>query len=370
MSETIVVSSPVADASDVPQSVREPAKNKREADAERAATRLRRAGYSYRRIAETLSIPYITISRWLSGDTSSPVPTAPKPKPFRADPRDLVPASEIAARQAAVAALAPPQDVIETGEVSHRLEVLQLQFASFEKYARDMAEEFNTSRKELLAEQAEAVKDMARERDAIHLTRKSFEAAIQRFDSKFDDLANELRGELETLKDHVRQQLEKIKADVTGGAASSAPARIAKKPAREEEPEEDDPFGGGDDEDPFASSGDDDDDPFGSSNDDEDPFADKGEDTKSAEADDEDPFATDDDDEDPFADKGEDTKSAKADDEDPFATDDDDEDPFADKGEDTKSAKSDDDDPFAAKEDDDPFATEDDDDPFAEKPSR
>lgn len=356
--ETIyVAATPGADDSGVPQSVRGGAAGKKEADAERAANRLRKAGYSYRRIAETLKIPYITVSRWLSGDVGvvhKPPPPPPSPLRVKVDPRDLVPADKAADGTPAPARPSPPSPERgaedDTADLAHRVEVLGLQFSAFEGYARDMAEEFNQSRKELLDSQAKAVEDMARERDSIVLARKGFETAIQRFDNKFDELAAELRGELETLKSSVAEQLAALRKEMQGlaaGGAAPKKAAAADPFADDAEDDDDNPFGGGgkkaaDPDDPFAS---DDDDPFGSGGDD-DPFASGGDD---------DPFATGDDD-DPFA-----APKKKADPDDPFASGDDDDDPFGAGG---------DDDPFAAGDDDDPFAAPkkkaDPDDPFAD----
>lgn len=342
--ETIyVAATPGADDSGVPQSVRGGAAGKKEADAERAANRLRKAGYSYRRIAETLKIPYITVSRWLSGDVGvvhKPPPPPPSPLRVKVDPRDVVPADKAEDGTPAPARPSPPSPERgaedDTADLAHRVEVLGLQFSAFEGYARDMAEEFNQSRKELLDSQAKAVEDMARERDSIVLARKGFETAIQRFDNKFDELAAELRGELETLKSSVAEQIAALRKEMQGLAAGgAAPKKAAAADPFADEADDDDPFGGGgkkaaDPDDPFAS-GDDDDDPFGAGGAD-------------------DPFATGDDD-DPFA-----APKKKADPDDPFASGDDDDDPFGAGG---------DDDPFAAGGDDDPFATGDDDDPFA-----
>ncbi len=354
-SESIVVATPMADASAVPQSVRGVPGAAKETDGERAANRLRKAGYSYRRIAETLKIPYITVSRWLSGDLPfHRKPPPPPPPPIKADPRDLVvpePPTADAASDAApdideapVAPMPPrravptvadapavrapsPERGAEDDDIGHRLEVLQLQFSAFEGYARNMAEEFGRNRKELLDTQAKAVEDMTRERDAITLARKGFDTAILRFDNRFDELAAELRQELATLKDEVRGELADLREKLEGlGQGGGARRDAGAKPTAAAE-DDDNPFGdvGDDEEDPFASVGKDEDDPFGDVGDDED-------------GDDDNPFGdVDDDEEDPFA-------SVGTDEDDPFsdvsdkpaakaaapAAEDDEDDPFGD----------------------------------------
>lgn len=345
--EWIVDATPAADDSGIPQAIKQSASAKKEQDAQRAANRLRAAGYSYRRIAETLRVPYITVSRWLSGVDDYPPPRHPvsetssdsahgEPHTSQ-DGQAQADGSTSTAEQAASSANAQARTTNseDDSDLAHRVEVLALQFQAFESYARDMAEDFNKHRDELLEKQYRAVEEMETEREKISLSRKSFEGAVSRFDNRFNEVTEELRAEMAKLKATVadeikslRSEIEALKGGAGAGAVGSAASfgdsfaddNHADPFATEDEP---DPLAMAEEEDPFAS--DDDDDPF-AANDEEDPFA---------VDDDDDPFSggTDDDSDDPFGD----------DEEDPFA--DDEEDPFAD----------DDDDPFADDEED-PFA--------------
>lgn len=377
LSESIIVASPVTDDEDLPQAVRDPRKLKKERDRQGAAERLRRAGWSYRRIAETLAVPYITIDRWLSGTyPSTPVPrttdveetTAPEfeaaaqdtgaTAPRRTPAQAPAPVAQRAAPSLTAAAPKPPDLQAVDADIGHRIDVLTLQFSAFETYVRDMAGGFDDRRSELDARQGDVLATIEARRQSLDESEARLADEMEAFRTEIQQVRDGMRDELRAFRQAFEEELREIKQRLAalGNAATGPSAGTAAVAATTGAavadllaPDEDDPFA---DDDPFAEGGDEDD-----------PFAEPGEkagadgEGPAAVTDEDDPFASSEDDEplaEPTATAAPDPASvaepaeatAAADEADPFAGDDD---PFAG-----------DDDPFAG--DDDPFAG--DDDPF------
>lgn len=255
-------------------------------DRQQAAIKLREKGWSYRRIAETLQVPYILVSRWLNDTT----PFHEEPKP--ADPEPVVSEEpeELPDRAAATTKAAPVPQVEDLSEARDVIETLQLQYGALETYIRDLLATIERDREE------------ARERE------RNLLSAIE-----------DERNSTKELIANLEREVAELRRRVEGGSGSD-----------DEESDgfsfggDDDPFSsGGDDgdDDPFASLGGDDDDPFSSGDEDggDDPFASLGGDDdedifSSEDGGDEDPFASLGDD-DPFSSGGEDGGE-----EDPFAS--------------------------------------------------
>lgn len=234
-------------------------------DRQQAAIKLREKGWSYRRIAETLKVPYILVSRWLNDTT----PFREEPK--AADPEPVVSEEpeERPDRAAATTKAAPVPQVEDLSEARDVIETLQLQYGALEQYIRDLLATIERDREE------------ARERE------RNLLSAIE-----------DERNSTKELIANLEREVAELKRRVEGGSGS------------DDDEEETDGFSfGGDDDDPFSSGGDEgDDDPFASLGGDDDPFS------SGDEAGDDDPFASlGGDDEDPFS-------SEDGGDEDPFAS--------------------------------------------------
>ena len=271
--ETIVVSMPVADIETTTMPSNGPEKPKKRQDREKAAMRLRKAGWSYRRIAEALAVPYIMIGRWLSGDSpaaaaptetlSPPAPALPPARPARppetvrepepepepeleAEPETKTetetetetetvretPAPENTASADArpvVHRTAPvtrpvtrPAPINEDAEdLGHQVTVLKLQFSAFDKYVQDVISRFEKDRKDLMRRQNAAL-------DKLEAGKAEADAARAKAETDLKDLRAEieaLRAESETFHDEVRQKLKSASGG-SGGPGKSGGRRF------------------------------------------------------------------------------------------------------------------------------------------------
>jgi len=187
LQESIVVTNTVADTGIPAEAFTGPARLKKRQDREKAAARLRKQGWSYRRIAEALAVPYIMIGRWLSGDGEEQPPS-----PVDDHGEDTEAA-------AAVAAAAAQED----GDSGHKYTVLSLQFSAFEKYVRDVIGRFEKDRKDLMRRQHATLEKMEAEKAASDAARAEAEEAVKAMRAEIDSL----RAELETFRDDVRRDL-------------------------------------------------------------------------------------------------------------------------------------------------------------------
>ena len=211
LQESIVVTNPVADIGTPAESYTGPAKLKKRQDREKAAARLRKQGWSYRRIAESLAVPYIMIGRWLSGDGEE------QPPP---------PTDDHGGNTATPAAAAAEE---EDGESGHKYTVLSLQFTAFEKYVRDVIGRFEKDRKDLMRRQHATLDKMEAEKAASDAARAEAEEAVKAMRAEIDSL----RSELETFRDDVRRDLARAGGkgpaagddddDLDGGHGRSGP---------------------------------------------------------------------------------------------------------------------------------------------------
>jgi hypothetical protein len=304
------------DGSSGGESLVAPAKLKKDGDREVVALKLRDKGFSYRRIAETLQVPYILVSRWLNGDTAKPI--VPQ-RSWQAEDAETERAARIEAGQDDEAGEAqiiqfqprpqPPAPVESSEGSSLGVEVLEAQFKAFETYVRGLMTRLTQDHQEAVEREARLA--------ALVETQKADAARLEKT----------LKAEIASLKATVDQL---SKQGPVRTAPTETPRSVSRAPIPAAE-EEDDPFAESaatPDDDPFADppAAETDADPFA-----DDPFADAGT------APEDDPFA--------------DPPAAKAE-VDPFA-----DDPFADAG------ATPEDDPFA-----DPPATKAEVDPFADDP--
>lgn len=288
--ESIVVAMPVADIETTTMPANGPERPQKRQDREKAAMRLRKAGWSYRRIAEALAVPYIMIGRWLSGDSAAervpaaspvqpppcparppepePVPEpepeaetetgtkaeveveTPAPAPEDAAPAKTRPAAAIVAAAPGAPPAWPTSRAIGVDEGSedldHQVTVLKLQFSAFDKYVQDVIARFEKDRKDLMRRQNAAL-------DKLEAGKTESEAARAKAEAELKEMRAEieaLRAESETFHDEVRQKLK----STSGGSGKSGGGRFGGDDDEEEGTKDDDADG----EDPKDDDADDD----------------------------------------------------------------------------------------------------------------
>ncbi len=174
-------------------------------DRRRAAEKLRDKGWSYRRIAENLNVPYILVSKWLSEEPAVP------PPPVGAVPA-VVPRHR---RRPTVADLDDAADTIET---------LKLQYAALDGYVRPMLAELERAR----TDGAEA----AREREQFNSRIAALEVQLLSLKAEVRTLAQRPAAAAVALES-VAEAAEEDTADPFAEAAADPFAEAAADPFAE-----------------------------------------------------------------------------------------------------------------------------------------
>ncbi len=192
-----------------------------QADRRRAAEKLRDKGWSYRRIAENLNIPYILVSKWLSEDALAE-PPARRP-----------------AEDAPAAPVPPPNPTVrDMDDAADMIETLKLQYGALEGYVQPMLAALEASKAGLDASAADA----AKERDQLRAKVTALETTVARLQMNMEQLRADLASGIATAiaaPAIAVAAIDPFAADED--AAASSPFADDPTPAPEEDPFADDP---------------------------------------------------------------------------------------------------------------------------------